>query len=139
MDSAFGSFSASNHAHLDCNDCHAPTESFLVKMTFKARAGMGHMYMNTIGRGDIPDVLHATSGSVDVVNDNCIKCHQPSLADGRSRRQGTVCRLPPVGAPRPWDVPTRRLARTPEGRSGALTPSMHADQEVADRVPGPDR
>jgi cytochrome c nitrite reductase small subunit len=80
MDSAFGSFTESNHAHLDCNDCHAPTESFLLKMTFKARAGAGHMYMNTIGRGEIPDVLHATSGSVDVVNDNCIKCHQPRLA-----------------------------------------------------------
>jgi cytochrome c nitrite reductase small subunit len=80
MDSVFGSFSASNHATLDCNDCHAPTESFVSKMTFKARAGMGHMYMNTIGRGDIPDVLHATSDSVDVVNDNCIKCHEPSLA-----------------------------------------------------------
>jgi cytochrome c nitrite reductase small subunit len=80
MDSAFGSFTESNHAHIDCNDCHAPTDSFLMKMAFKARAGTGHMYMNTIGRGEIPDVLHATSGSVDVVNDNCIKCHRPRLA-----------------------------------------------------------
>jgi cytochrome c nitrite reductase small subunit len=80
MDSVFGSFSASNHAVLDCNDCHAPTETFLTKMTFKARAGMGHVYMNTIGRGDIPTVLHATSGSAEVVSRNCVKCHQPSLA-----------------------------------------------------------
>ncbi len=81
MDSAFGSFSTSNHATLDCNDCHAPSESFFVKMTFKARAGMGHMYMNTIGRGDIPDVLHATSESSEVVVSNCIRCHAPSLAE----------------------------------------------------------
>jgi cytochrome c nitrite reductase small subunit len=80
MDSAFGSFTESNHAHFDCNDCHAPADSFLTKMTFKARTGMGHIYMNTIGRGEIPDVLHATSDSVDVVNENCIKCHQPRLA-----------------------------------------------------------
>jgi cytochrome c nitrite reductase small subunit len=80
MDSAFGSFTESNHATLDCNDCHAPADSFLTKMSFKARAGMGHMYMNTIGRGEIPDVLHATSDSASVVNANCIKCHRPSLA-----------------------------------------------------------
>jgi cytochrome c nitrite reductase small subunit len=80
MDSAFGSFTESNHAHVDCNDCHAPTHSFLVKMAFKAQAGAGHVYMNTIGRGEIPEVLHATSDSAEVVNDNCIKCHRPRLA-----------------------------------------------------------
>jgi cytochrome c nitrite reductase small subunit len=81
MDSAFGSFQESNHAHLQCNDCHAPTDNLLVKLSFKARAGAGHMYYNTIGRGSIPDVLHATSDSVDVVNDNCISCHEPSLQE----------------------------------------------------------
>jgi cytochrome c nitrite reductase small subunit len=80
MDSAFGSFTESNHAHLDCNDCHAPTDSFLTKMTFKARTGAGHIYYNTIGRGSIPDVLHATTDSVEVVNRNCITCHEPSLS-----------------------------------------------------------
>lgn len=80
MDSAFASFSTSNHGTLDCNDCHAPSSDLLTKLTFKARAGMGHMYMNTIGRGAIPDVLHATSDSTEVVNDNCIKCHEPSLS-----------------------------------------------------------
>jgi cytochrome c nitrite reductase small subunit len=80
MDSAFGTFSSSSHAHLDCNDCHAPTESFAVKMVFKARTGMGHIYMNTIGRGEIPDVLHATSESSDVVDTNCIKCHSQTVS-----------------------------------------------------------
>ena len=79
MDSAFGSFQESSHAHLDCNDCHAPTDSFLTKMTFKARTGAGHIYYNTVGRGSIPDVLHATTDSVDVVNINCISCHEPSM------------------------------------------------------------
>lgn len=78
MDSAFGSFTASNHALLDCNDCHAPAKPWLLKMTFKARTGAGHIYMNTIGRGEIPDVLHATSETAEVVNDNCIRCHAPS-------------------------------------------------------------
>jgi cytochrome c nitrite reductase small subunit len=80
MDFAFGSFSESNHALLDCNDCHAPAEPWLVKMAFKAQAGTGHIYMNTIGRGDIPDVLHATTTSAEVVNENCARCHAPTLA-----------------------------------------------------------
>ncbi len=80
MDTAFGSFTESNHALLDCNDCHAPAEPWLVKMSFKAQAGAGHIYMNTIGRGEIPDVLHATSTSAEVVNENCMRCHAPSLA-----------------------------------------------------------
>jgi cytochrome c nitrite reductase small subunit len=80
MDSAFGSFSQSNHALLDCNDCHAPSSPWLVKMAFKAQAGTGHMYMNTIGRGEIPDVLHATTTSAEVVNANCARCHAATLA-----------------------------------------------------------
>jgi cytochrome c nitrite reductase small subunit len=82
MDSVFGSFQESNHAHLDCNDCHAPTDGLLItKLSFKARAGAGHMWFNTIGRGSIPDVLHATSSSVEVVNANCMSCHEPSISD----------------------------------------------------------
>lgn len=81
MDSVFGSFSESNHAQLDCNDCHAPQDTYATKVAFKARTGAGHIYMNTLGVDDIPDVLHATTDSVDVINDNCIRCHQPTVRD----------------------------------------------------------
>jgi hypothetical protein len=110
MDSAFGSFQESNHAHLDCNDCHAPTDSLLTKMSFKARAGAGHMYMNTIGRGEIPDVLHATSELRRRRERQLHQCHEPSFS-GLPRREGDLLGLPPVGAPRPRHVPPRRVAR----------------------------
>jgi cytochrome c nitrite reductase small subunit len=38
-----------------------------------------HIMDSAFGRGSIPDVLHATTDSVSVVNNNCIKCHEPSL------------------------------------------------------------
>ena len=79
MSAAHGTFSSSNHAALECNDCHAPTHGVVDKMAFKARAGVGHVYKNTLGADEIPDVLHATSASAEVVDTNCIGCHGPSL------------------------------------------------------------
>ncbi len=79
MGTAYETFADSNHATLSCNDCHAPRDSAVAKMAFKAKAGMGHMYMNTLGASKIPDVLHATAESQDVINENCISCHEPGL------------------------------------------------------------
>jgi cytochrome c nitrite reductase small subunit len=127
MDSAFGSFQESNHAHLDCNDCHAPTEGLFTKLSFKARAGAGHMYYNTIGRGSIPDVLHATTDSVTVVNDNCISCHEPSLqlVSHAAKETCSDChRSVPHGRgmyrPDEWHEP---MHRTPTGPTAAPRPT----------------
>ncbi len=79
MEKAFETFTDSNHAALSCNDCHAPRDSIVAKLAFKAKAGMGHMYMNTLGASKIPDVLSATANSKEVINQNCISCHEPSL------------------------------------------------------------
>lgn len=89
MDTVYEAFNRSPHAKLDCNDCHAPTDSITNKMLFKARAGLGHIYMNTLGASRIPDVLHATESSVDVVNKNCISCHQYTLENVAHDSKGT--------------------------------------------------
>ena len=81
MDEAYDSFKSSNHASLSCNDCHAPTENLASKLAFKAKAGGSHMYMNTIGRNDIPDVLYAKDASVEVIEANCISCHEAGLSN----------------------------------------------------------
>jgi len=49
MDTVYEAFTQSPHARLDCNDCHAPTDNIANKLMFKARAGLGHIYMNTLG------------------------------------------------------------------------------------------
>jgi cytochrome c nitrite reductase small subunit len=89
MGTVYEAFTNSPHARLDCNDCHAPTDNVVNKMMFKARAGIGHIYMNTIGASQIPDVLHATDDSVDVINQNCISCHQYTLENVAHDSKGT--------------------------------------------------
>ncbi|MCD8511217.1 MAG: NapC/NirT family cytochrome c [Bacillus sp. (in: Bacteria)] len=89
MDTVYESFTNSPHSRLDCNDCHAPTDTFVNRMTFKAKAGLGHIYMNTFGANNIPDVLHATEDSVEVINDNCISCHQHTIQNVAHDSKGT--------------------------------------------------
>ncbi|MCE7792076.1 NapC/NirT family cytochrome c [Salipaludibacillus sp. CUR1] len=79
METAYESYSASNHATLSCNDCHAPRDSTTSKMAYKAKAGASHVYMNTIGSNNIPNVIHATAESKDVINANCIDCHETGI------------------------------------------------------------
>lgn len=79
MGTAYETFANSNHASLACNDCHLPQDNAVNKLVEKAKAGMGHMYMNTLGASKIPDVLHATGNSQEIIQQNCISCHEPSL------------------------------------------------------------
>lgn len=79
MESAHDSFMDSNHATLSCNDCHVPHDNVVSKLWYKGKAGLGHIYYNTLGTEKIPDVLHATQSTEDVVNDNCMRCHEPAM------------------------------------------------------------
>ncbi|WP_088036640.1 cytochrome c3 family protein [Evansella clarkii] len=79
MDEAHATFIDSNHAALTCNDCHIPQDNLVSKYVFKGKAGMSHMYMNTIGSDGIEDVIHAKATSAEVVNENCISCHAAGL------------------------------------------------------------
>ncbi|OIJ17588.1 nitrate reductase [Anaerobacillus alkalilacustris] len=72
-------FNNSNHAALNCNDCHAPTDSKIAKYTFKGISAVSHGYMTTIGASKIPDVIHATAKSREIIEKNCISCHEPGL------------------------------------------------------------
>lgn len=79
MERAYESFASTNHSVLKCNDCHLPHDNTVTKLTFKAKAGMSHMYMNTLGANKVPDVIHAKEKSTEVALQNCIRCHEPSL------------------------------------------------------------
>lgn len=73
------SFSNSTHAELACSDCHLPHDTIVNKMTNKAKSGIGHVYYNTLGADKIPKVLHETENSSEIINQNCIDCHQSTL------------------------------------------------------------
>ncbi|MFS1513700.1 cytochrome c3 family protein [Chengkuizengella sp. SCS-71B] len=79
MDTAYSSFSDSIHANLDCNTCHAPTDNFVEKILFKSKAGLHDIYMNTLNVDEIPDVIHAKAATVEVVQENCVSCHENSI------------------------------------------------------------
>ncbi|UII55268.1 NapC/NirT family cytochrome c [Cytobacillus spongiae] len=79
MTNVHDSFTDSTHATLACNDCHLPHDSKVKKLVFKAKAGVGHMYFNTLGSDKIPGVLHATESSEEVIKENCISCHESTI------------------------------------------------------------
>lgn len=72
-------FRDSNHASLNCNDCHTPNDSAIGKYTYKAKSALGHGYMYTVGSDNIPNIIHASKSTKEVVQENCISCHGPSL------------------------------------------------------------
>lgn len=81
MNSVHDSFEDSTHAELACNDCHLPHESMAGKLVYKAKVGMGHVYYNSLGQEDIPDVLHPTESTQEVIQANCIECHESTLSN----------------------------------------------------------
>ncbi|WP_280772249.1 cytochrome c3 family protein [Salipaludibacillus daqingensis] len=81
MDDVYQSYTESSHATLACNDCHAPQDSLTSKIIFKAKAGSHDIYMNTLGSKNVPDVIHATEASQEVIEANCISCHETSMTN----------------------------------------------------------
>lgn len=72
-------FESSNHASLKCNDCHAPTDSKIAKYMFKSVNAVTHGYKTTIGASNIPTIIEASEKSKEIIEKNCISCHEPGL------------------------------------------------------------
>lgn len=81
MKSVHQSFMDSTHSDLQCNDCHLPHKSEVGKLFFKGRAGMTHIYFNTLGTKKIPNVIEATDRTEKIMNDNCSSCHKSTLSN----------------------------------------------------------
>ncbi|MHA7131490.1 cytochrome c nitrite reductase small subunit [Algoriphagus namhaensis] len=64
-----------------CNDCHVPHSSTLNKYYFKAKDGLYHAAVFT-ARAE-PEVIVARAPSVEVIQDNCIRCHQDQVTDAK--------------------------------------------------------
>jgi cytochrome c nitrite reductase small subunit len=81
MKNVYTSFMDSTHAELQCNDCHLPHKSEVGKLFFKGRAGMTHVYYNSLGTDDIPNVIEATDRTMKVINENCVSCHKSTITN----------------------------------------------------------
>lgn len=73
------------HAHSShrewahCNDCHVPHNNVLNKYYFKAKDGLRHATMFTFRLE--PQVIFIHRAGREVVQDNCIRCHERLIRD----------------------------------------------------------
>jgi cytochrome c nitrite reductase small subunit len=78
MDTVYESwFHASHQAWAECNDCHTP-HALVPKYITKAVSGYHHVTAFVFG--DIPEAIRAKQDSLEVVQENCIRCHTESVA-----------------------------------------------------------
>lgn len=66
--------SSSHHARATCNDCHVPHDSVIHKYAVKAEHGYRHSKGFTFQ--DFHEPISMKQMSYDVVNDNCVRCHE---------------------------------------------------------------
>ena len=79
MDAAYESWYHGGHKQWAyCGECHTP-HAFIPKYYVKAISGYHHVTAFTFG--NIPDAIRAKESSRKVVQDNCIRCHEETVAN----------------------------------------------------------
>lgn len=63
----------------DCNACHVPHDNIFSKYYFKAKDGLWHAYVFTTRTE--PEVIRARDASIEVIQENCVRCHIDQLTD----------------------------------------------------------
>jgi cytochrome c nitrite reductase small subunit len=77
MDAAYESWFHGGHKQwANCNDCHTP-HALIPKYIVKAQSGYHHVSAFILG--NIPDAIRAKKASRDVVQENCIRCHEATV------------------------------------------------------------
>jgi len=65
----------------NCNDCHVPHDNVFRKYFFKAKDGLRHATIFTL-RAE-PQVIFIKEAGIEVVRENCIRCHENLLTDSK--------------------------------------------------------
>lgn len=78
MNPEYSTWSHSAHReYAHCNDCHVPHNNIFRKYYFKAADGMRHATIFTL-RAE-PQVIMIREAGINVVQENCIRCHSHTL------------------------------------------------------------
>lgn len=78
MDAVYESWYHGGHKPwADCNDCHTP-HALIPKYYVKALSGYHHVTAFVFG--NIPNAIRAKESSRKVVQDNCVRCHEETVA-----------------------------------------------------------
>ncbi len=77
MDAVYeGWFHGSHQPWATCSDCHTP-HALIPKYITKGISGYHHVSANTLG--NIPDAIRAKQESLDIVQENCVRCHEDTV------------------------------------------------------------
>ena len=73
MDAVYESwFHGSHSSWASCSECHTP-HALIPKYITKGVSGYHHVSAFTFG--NIPDAIRAKQDSLDIVQENCVRCH----------------------------------------------------------------
>lgn len=80
MTSEYNSWMHSSHREVTtCNECHVPHNNIVNKYFFKAKDGLYHATVFTLRQE--PQVIFMKEASQEVVQNNCIRCHNQQVTD----------------------------------------------------------
>jgi cytochrome c nitrite reductase small subunit len=78
MDAAYeGWFHGPHKLWAKCNDCHTP-HALIPKYITKSLNGFNHVSAFTLG--EIPTAIRAKESSREIIQENCVRCHEPTVA-----------------------------------------------------------
>jgi cytochrome c nitrite reductase small subunit len=79
MDAVYeGWYHGAHQQWANCGDCHTP-HALIPKYIVKAQSGFRHV--SAFALGHIPDAIRAKESSLDVVQENCERCHAVTIAN----------------------------------------------------------
>jgi cytochrome c nitrite reductase small subunit len=111
-----------------CNDCHVPQDNFVRKYYFKSNDGLRHATIFTLKLE--PQVIQIKESGKNVVQENCIRCHQ-NLIERTTLLKFSEVKVAHNKEKLCWDchreVPHGRVnsaASTPYARVPKLTPIL---------------
>ena len=110
---------SSHREFTSCNECHVPHNNFFSHYYFKAKDGFRHATIFTL-RAE-PQVIHIKEAGVQVVQNNCIRCHSNLInsaslmvqnVNHKTNRETRLC----------WEC----HKETPHGRVNSLSSTPNA-------------
>lgn len=72
-------FHSAHREVTNCNECHVPHDNFFNHYYFKAKDGLRHATIFTLRKE--PQVIEIKEAGQEVVQQNCIRCHEQLIRD----------------------------------------------------------
>ncbi|MCF8336247.1 MAG: cytochrome c nitrite reductase small subunit [Bacteroidales bacterium] len=109
-----------------CNECHVPHDNFFKHYYFKAKDGLRHATIFTL-RNE-PQVIEIKKAGQEVVQQNCIRCHEQLIKNPEMLTQRTYHSINARTKRKCWEC----HREVPHGRENSLSLTPYA------RVPVPE-